>query len=464
MSGDSQRLLKLQLADVSRLEEVVDRDAMTEVCRSFHALFGISVRVFSREGVLVADVHTEQAICQYVDTLPMGRSACTRLVTSVKQIDPEEGIVVHPCFTGAVYRIVPIDYQGRRVGRFVVGPYLPAETKEVPRSLLVVDPGIDHGQASRDLASLPRVRAETADRISSHLRGILDLLLFSSHKAYLTSEMHIASVRESFRELAEKNSRLETAYEKLKELDKLKSNFLATISHELRTPLTSIIGYSEMLESGIAGDLVGEQLEFIQIIREKGEHLLELITSLLDLGKLEQGPLKVERIPIDIGDLLEDVQKTFLPRASKKGVTIKAAVADDARTFPLDVVRMRQVLFNLVENAIKFTPESGSVALGARVVDLLEDSSDAGAALMAETVPALELTIEDTGIGLDPEELPKIFDAFYQVDGGSTRQHGGAGLGLAIVKRIIESHEGTITVKSEVGRGTRFTITIPEPT
>jgi len=463
LSGDSQRLLKLQLADVSRLEEIVDRDAMTEVCRSFHALFGISVRVFSREGTLVADVHTEQAICQYVNTLAMGKVACIRLVSTVKQIDPEEGIVVHPCFTGAVYRIVPIDYQGRRVGRFIVGPYLPAETKEVPRSLLVVDPGIDHERASRDLAGLPRVRGETADRIASHLRGILDLLLFSNHRAFLTSEMHIASVRESFRELAEKNSRLEAAYEKLQELDKLKSNFLATVSHELRTPLTSIIGYSEMLESGIAGELAGEQLEFIQIIREKGEHLLELITSLLDLGKLEQGPLKLDRMPIDVSSLLEDVLKTFHPKATKKALSLTATTADNARTFSLDVIRMRQVLFNLVENSVKFTPDGGSVVLGARLVEILDDSSDAGAVLMAETVPALELTIEDTGLGMAAEELPKIFDAFYQVDGGSTRQFGGAGLGLAIVKRIIDSHEGKITVTSEVGRGTRFTITIPEP-
>jgi two-component system sensor histidine kinase BarA len=464
MSVDSpQNSNRLALAEVARLEDVVDRDALAEVCRSFHGLFGLSIRVYSREGALLADVHSEQALCQYVNTLGHGRTACSRTVGEVKRIDPTDGPVLHPCFTGAVYRVVPIDYHGRRVGRFVVGPYLPAEVKEVPRSLLVIDPGIDAERARTDLAGLPRVRAETADRIATHLRGILDLLLFSSHKAYLTSEMHIASVRESFRELAEKNARLESAYEKLKELDRLKSNFLATVSHELRTPLTSIIGYSEMLESGIAGEIVGEQLEFIQIIREKGEHLLQLITSLLDLGKLEQGSIRLERSPVDVTWLLDDVQKTFVPRAQKRGVKMEIAVAPGLRKMSGDVVRLRQVMFNLVENAVKFSPDNGIITLSARSVELLDESDSAGAVLMAETIPAVEIRIRDAGAGMPKEELPKIFDAFYQVDSSSTRQHGGAGLGLSIVKRIVEAHGGTISVDSAPGDGTVFTVVIPEP-
>ena len=121
---------------------------------------------------------------------------------------------------------------------------------------------------------MPRVRPETAERIAEHLRGVLDLILFSGHRAHLTSAMHLATVRENYRDLAEKNARLQDAYDKLKELDRLKSNFLATVSHELRTPLTSIIGYSEMLQAGIAGDLSEEQASFVETIRSKGELLL----------------------------------------------------------------------------------------------------------------------------------------------------------------------------------------------
>ncbi|MBC7171720.1 MAG: PocR ligand-binding domain-containing protein, partial [Polyangiaceae bacterium] len=285
--------IDITLGDISRLEDVVDREALSQVCRSFHGLFGLSIRVLSQEGTLLADVHEERHICRYVNTLFAGRSACTATVCAVKAVDPVDGTVLHPCFTGARYRIVPITYQGRRVGRFVVGPYLPAELREVPRSLLAIDPEIDQNEARTHLAQMPRVRAETAERIAAHLRGIVDLLLFSSHRAHLMSEMHVASVRESYRELAEKTAKLQAAYNRLKELDRLKSNFLATVSHELRTPLTSIIGYSEMLETGIAGELEGEQLDFVRTIHEKGDHLLELITSLLDLGRLEQGTMKI---------------------------------------------------------------------------------------------------------------------------------------------------------------------------
>lgn len=453
---------QLAMADFGRLDEIVDRDALAEVCRSFHELFGISIRVISREGTLLADVHAEQSLCRYVNTLGLGKRACAATVGHVKTLEPPGEVLVHPCFTGAVYRVVPIEYQGRRVGRIVVGPYLPAETREVPRSLLSVDPGIDPEQARTELANMPRVREETANRIASHLRGIVDLLLHSSHKAHLTSEMHIASVRESFRELAEKNARLESAYEKLKDLDRLKSNFLATISHELRTPLTSIIGYGEMLESGIAGDLQPEQMEFVGIIREKGEHLLALITSLLDLGKLEQGSLKLERDPIDPVGMLRDVQKTFVPRAAKRAVRIVIDAPAGLPVMHVDAMRVRQVLFNLTENAVKFADEGGVVTLGAQSIEL-EDESGAGSMFLSEPRRATRITVRDTGIGMERSELDKIFDAFYQVDGSTTRQHGGAGLGLSIVKRIVEAHEGTIEVDSVVGQGTTFTVTFPEP-
>ncbi len=144
----------------------------------------------------------------------------------------------------------------------------------MPHSLMVIDEGLDEDEAQNALGRMPRVREETAMRLGAHLRHVIDLILFSSHRAHLTSEMHVASVRESYRELAEKTDKLQEAYDRLKELDQLKSNFLATVSHELRTPLTSIIGYSEMLASGIAGDLNEEQREFVETIRSKGDHLL----------------------------------------------------------------------------------------------------------------------------------------------------------------------------------------------
>ncbi|MBD3669156.1 MAG: PocR ligand-binding domain-containing protein, partial [Gammaproteobacteria bacterium] len=399
-------------------------------------------RVFTHDGTLLADVHESREICRYVNTLKQGRPACSALVSEVKGIDPQDGVVVHPCFTGAVYRIVPIDYQGRRLGRFVIGPYLPAEKKEVPRSLLVLDPDIDPEQARSGLMEMPRVREETADRLSEHLTHILDLIIFSGHRAFLTSQMHVASVRESYRTLSEKNEELQEAFDRLKELDRLKSNFLATVSHELRTPLTSIIGYSDMLATGIAGDLNEEQAEFVETIRGKGDHLLALISSLLDLGKLEQGNLPLKRELIDPAELLDEVAKTMTPAAEKKSVKMAVNVEGALHPFAVDPVRIKQVLFNLSENAVKFSPRGGTVTLSVRSVELESEGGGDGMGfvLMAAPKTALEISVSDQGPGIPSGEQDKIFDAFYQVDGSSTREHGGTGLGLSIVKRLVEAH------------------------
>lgn len=453
--------IDIALGDIARLEDVVDREALSEVCKSFFELFGLSIRVLSTEGSLIADVHQERHICKYINTLGQGRRACAKIVGEVKALVPDKVSVAHPCFTGARYLVEPISYQGRQVGRFVIGPYLPAETKEVPKLLLKIDPEVDKKVARDHLAEMPRVRAETAERIVRHLRGIIDLLLFSSHRAHLTSEMHILSVRESYRELAEKTAKLQSAYDRLKELDRLKSNFLATVSHELRTPLTSIIGYSEMLESGIGGDMNSEQLEFVQTIRNKGDHLLALITSLLDLGKLEQGALSLSRAPIDTSYLLDDIAKTITPHARKKDVTVAVNIAEDVPSIDGDLVRLRQVLSNLAENAVKFTPKGGTVHLDAISCELGGAGGGMGMILMAAPKPAVQITVRDTGIGMAQSELSKIFDAFYQVDGGSTREHGGAGLGLSIVRRLLDAHDGEITVASVIGEGTSFTIKLP---
>jgi signal transduction histidine kinase len=455
------------MADAQRIEDLVDREALGEVCRSFFELFGLPIRVFSSDGGLLADVHQQRALCTYLNGIEEGRAACARTVADVRRRVPEQGEVVHACFTGAVYRICPILYDGRRLGRLVVGPYLPAEVREVPRSLLTLAPSIDHTAAKEHLNEMPRVRRETAERITAHLSRVLDLILFSGHRAYLTSNMHLASVRANYGELAEKNQRLQQAYDKLKELDRLKSYFLATISHELRTPLTAIIGYSDMLASGIGGALNAEQQEFVEIIRNKGDHLLELITSLLDMSKFEQGQVHLRRETLDFGQLIADVVRTVAPLAQEKGIRLEQHVAEDLPQLTGDSARLRQVLQNLTDNALKFTPPGGTVTLGVEATEMriseppgIDD--DSGVVLMHAPQRAVRITVRDTGIGIPAHEQARVFDAFYQVDGSATREHGGTGLGLSIVKRLVEAHGGTVGVESEPGQGSTFYVDLPE--
>jgi len=446
-----------------RLEDLVDRAGLDELCRSFLELFGIPVRVYASEGDLLADAARGHEICAYVNTLTAGGRACGATVSAVKANDGgETGDAVHPCFTGNAYRIVPVDYDGRRIGRIIIGPYLPAAVAEVPASLLQIDAQIDPGRARSLLAKVPRANDATVNRMSLHLKRALDLILFSGHKALLTSQMHLASVRESYRELEEKNRKLQDAYDRLRELDRLKSTFLATVSHELRTPLTSIIGYSEMLVEGIAGELGKEQREFVTTIHEKGGHLLALITGLLDLSKLESGSMTVNLRAIDVHELVRQVVSTLTPLARKKGITLEGAPPPGLPHLKADPERLRQVFLNLVENAIKFTPAGGVVSITARNLGVDPGDVDtSGFALLAPVHAKVEIRVADTGIGIPAREKARVFDPFYQVDSSSTREYGGTGLGLSIVKRLVDAHRGTVHIEDNVPQGAVFVVRLP---
>ena len=448
-----------------RIEDLVDRDGLEELCRGFQSLFGIPIRIYSTDGALLADASVEHELCAYVNTLGNGQKACEATVSAVKAREPgEAGDAVHPCFTGAAYRVLALEYDGRRVGRLVVGPFLPAHVAEPPESLLAVDAGIARDRAQALLARMPRAKPETVTRMAAHLKSSLDLILFSGHKAHVTSTMHLASVRESFRQLEDKTARLQEAFDRLKELDRLKSAFLATVSHELRTPLTSIIGYSEMLVEGLAGEMKSEQLEFVNTIHDKGQQLLSLISGLLDLGKLESGTMRMVMRSVRIHEVLGEVASTLRPTARKKDVRFEVDAPTDLPTLSGDPERLRQVFLNLVENAIKFTPPGGLVTMRARADESGVGGSldEAGLALLAPTRAGVEVRVSDTGIGIPARERSKVFDAFYQVDSSSTREHGGTGLGLSIVKRLLSAHSGTVRIEDNHPKGTTFVVSLPQ--
>jgi signal transduction histidine kinase len=362
--------------------------------------------------------------------------------------------------TGELYRVVPIEYDRHLIGRIVLGPYALPSAADPPAALGAAVPGLDAAAVRAAWSRIPRLLPERAAEIGAHLATVLEVMLFSGHKALLTSQMHLASIRESYRELTEKNERLEEAYERLKELDRLKSNFLATVSHELRTPLTSIMGYGEMLAEGVAGALTEEQREFVETIRTKSEQLLGLIMSLLDLSKLENGTMPVRAGRLAIGAVLEEAVSTLVPTAMKKGIAIDLELPADLPPVVGDGDRLRQVFINLTDNAVKFTPEGGTVRLAARVtVD--QPHGEPGLVIVAPLRPVIEVRVIDTGIGIAEEERDKVFDPFYQIDQSSTREYGGAGLGLAIVKRLVEAHTGSIRVEANAPHGAVFVVTLP---
>jgi signal transduction histidine kinase len=228
----------------------------------------------------------------------------------------------------------------------------------------------------------------------------------------------------------------------LYESNRLKSDFLATMSHELRTPLNSILGFSEVLRSG--NQLNDKQLRWVGNIQTSGEKLLNLINDILDLAKIEAGKMQVRLEDFSVQDVCEGVLNMFRPLAEKKNIDLRGQVDAGIPTMRQDVIKFQQILHNLLSNAIKFTPEGGRVLL------------------RAEADPQfLVLTVQDTGVGIVPEEQELVFEKFRQSGNPLTREHAGTGLGLSIVREISKLLGGDVRLQSELGRGSTFTVRLP---
>jgi two-component system, NarL family, sensor histidine kinase BarA len=274
----------------------------------------------------------------------------------------------------------------------------------------------------------------------------------AGQKTYLTSQVHIEATLESNRDLEGQNRKLEALNVRLKEMDRLKSSFLATVSHELRTPLTSIIGYSEMLSEGLVGPLNPEQTDYVRTIMDKGDTLLKLISSILDISQIEAGKVRLTFDGVLVSDVVTSALSSVKPQAQKKGLVMDIKLPPRAVEARADREKLRQVVVNLLSNAVKFTPKGGWVQV---VLTDVQAQAELGGTL------GYRVVVQDSGVGIPADQQDKVFQSFYQVDNSSTREFGGAGLGLAIVKSYVEGHGGAVKVTSEVGRGSRFEVVLP---
>jgi GAF domain-containing protein len=239
-----------------------------------------------------------------------------------------------------------------------------------------------------------------------------------------------------FREIEEKSRELEAA-------SRHKSEFLANMSHELRTPLNAIIGFSEVLSEGMFGEINEKQTEYLKDILESGQHLLSLINDILDLSKIEAGRMELEATDFDLPSAIENALILVRERASRRGITLERTVDERLGEIRADERKVKQVLLNLLSNALKFTPEGGRIDVRADVQDEM-----------------VEVSVADTGVGIAPEDQEAVFEEFRQV-GTAAKKVEGTGLGLALSRKFIELHGGRIWVKSQVGAGSMFTFTLP---
>ncbi|MBA7666885.1 Sensor histidine kinase RcsC [subsurface metagenome] len=267
------------------------------------------------------------------------------------------------------------------------------------------------------------------------------------------------------RELQEKNEQLDAQHEELQSqteelmtqqqeliektgeverANQLKSEFLANMSHGLRTPLNVIIGFSELMGDEVPGKLNDEQRQCLDDIQSSGKHLLNLINKVLDLSKVESGKTKLNLTNLALSEVIESLARTMLPILAPRQQSLDVEVEEGLPLVHADKAKVKEVLFNLLSNAAKFTPDGGKLKIEA----VREDNW-------------CRVSVIDNGIGIKKEDQEQIFEPFYQLDNPLTKERGGTGLGLALVKQIIEKHGGQIRIESEYGRGSRFTFTLP---
>jgi signal transduction histidine kinase len=250
------------------------------------------------------------------------------------------------------------------------------------------------------------------------------------------------------RRVQERTSELQTALDKLSELNQLKSNFIANISHELRTPLTHVKGYVELLLTGAMGDLNEQQMNAMEVVQRSTERLEQQIEDLIRFSLASRGEFTVSLSPINVDRLVDGVVSRLVSKAVDKSISLDKDCAAELPKVRGDQEKLAWALMQLIDNAIKFTPAGGQVVLS-----------------MRHQGGFLEVAVTDTGIGIPPERMDEIFEPFHQLDGSATRRYGGTGLGLALVKQILAAHGSMIHVQSEVGKGTcfRFVLAIVDP-
>nr|MBC7244593.1 response regulator [Chloroflexota bacterium] len=309
----------------------------------------------------------------------------------------------------------------------------------------------EQGQGSFFVSDIVNTQVSTAVALPLVVKGerigVLGLGKGRNKPVFVRSDLELLWVLASQVAIAIQNARLFTrlrsAYEQLKELDQLKSEFISTVSHELRSPLHSISGYVQLLLDGKAPD-EATQKECLEIVYRQTQHLTNLINDLLDASRMESAHFVLQKEPVQMYIVAQEVIDELQALADQAQITLASKLPPDLPVVLGDKERLKQVIRNLIHNAIKFTPKKGHVTISAKLEKRW-----------------LVTSVQDDGIGIPAGALPHMFERFYQVDGSNTRRVGGTGLGLYICKQIVTAHGGEIWVESEVGKGSTFSFSLP---
>ncbi len=344
---------------------------------------------------------------------------------------------------------------GRRLAGTGIASWVAQEKQAVLINDAQSDPRLDHsvdadtGMTTRSLLAVPLVSKgivlgviEAVNKLSEDGPGAFDQHDLEVLEALTSSAAIAIENAQLYASELQRATALARALERQRELERLQREFIQNVSHELRTPLALIRGHAEVLASGWLGRLSPEQHESVGVIVRRVQMLGKLVEDIMGILEVERQELRCE--PVDLAQLVRTSLADFEPAAAQVGLRLVAELEPDVPGISGDLIALRRVLDNLVGNALKFTPAGGCVTVR-----------------LSRSMGMVKLQVADTGIGVPSDQLDRIFERFYQVDGSMTRKYGGVGLGLALVKSIIEAHGGQVTAASQVGVGTTFTVLLP---